>query len=91
MINPGRGDSFLFWSDKWLLNGSHLPLKERFPCLFSYLLNENLSNPAIFDMEDMAELFYQPLSVRAYQEFSELQHLIQEYPLSDHNDVWVYS
>jgi hypothetical protein len=39
----------------------------------------------------MAELFYRPLSVQAFGELNVLQSWMQDNPLSDHNDVWIYS
>jgi hypothetical protein len=42
-------------------------------------------------MEDMAELSYRPLSVQAFGELNALQSWMQDNPLSDHNDVWIYS
>jgi hypothetical protein len=90
-IKPGRGDTFLFWSDKWSLNDSVTPLKERFPRLFSYVLDQDLSTRQVYLMEDMMDLFYLPLSNQAFGEFNELQALMQANPLSDQMDVWSYS
>jgi hypothetical protein len=90
-VKLGRGDTFLFWSDKWSLNDSVTPLKERFPRLFSYVLDQDLSTRQAYLMEDMMDLFYLPLSNQAFGEFNELQALMQANPLSDQMDVWSYS
>jgi hypothetical protein len=42
-ITIGSGKSFLFWYDNWKVNGDFRPLKDRFPRLFSFVLNENMS------------------------------------------------
>jgi hypothetical protein len=42
-IQHGRGDTFLFWSDGWQCDGSSIPLRDRYPRLFSFVLDENLS------------------------------------------------
>jgi hypothetical protein len=89
-VKPGRGDSFLFWSDSWHINDSFSPLKDRFPCLFSYVLDGNLSAANVFGMSELCKLFYLPLSVRAIGEYNELQSLMQAHPLSDQNDIWVF-
>jgi hypothetical protein len=67
-IKLGRGDIFMFWSDKWLLNDSDRPLKDRFPRLFSYVLEQDLSSRQVYLQDDMTNLFYISLSTQAFQE-----------------------
>ena len=90
VVRPGRGDSFLFWSDKWLLNGSVQPLAERYPRLFSFVLDPTLSAAEVYGEEDLLSLFYLPLSEQAYQEYNELTLIMQSSPLSLDQDSWTY-
>jgi hypothetical protein len=89
-VKLGKGDSFLFWSDNWCLNDSSMPLQNRFPRLFSFVLDESLSAAAVYSTQDIGSLFYRPLSPQAYQEMEELQVLMQANPLCDLHDSWSY-
>jgi hypothetical protein len=48
VVKQGAGDIFLFWSDNWSVNGASHPLMSRFPRLFSFVLNENLSAAMVY-------------------------------------------
>jgi hypothetical protein len=63
VVKHGVGNSFLFWSDNWNINGMVRPLKLRFPRLFSFVLNENISAAKVYEQEDISTLFYRPLSI----------------------------
>jgi hypothetical protein len=89
-VKPRRGNTFLFWSDSWEINGSSRPLKDRYPRLFSFVLNENMSIAQVYDQGDFSSLFYRPLSIAAYGEFQELQEIMRSSPLSLEPDVWGY-
>jgi hypothetical protein len=89
-IIVGSGKSFLFWSDNWKVNGDFHPLKERFPRLFSYALNETMSASMVYAEEDITSLFYLPMSVQAYEELGELQSIMQNNPLSPKWDSWSF-
>jgi hypothetical protein len=65
-------------------------MKQRFPQLFSYVLNEELFAKKVFDAEDISSLFYLPLSQIAYQKLLELKQMMQENSPSDQLDVWKY-
>ena len=58
VVRPGRGNSSIFWSDKWLFNGSVQPLAARYPRLFSYVLNPFLSAAEVYEEEELSSLFY---------------------------------
>jgi hypothetical protein len=90
-IKPGKGDTFLFWLDSWKLNDSFICLKDKFPRLFSFVLNDNLSASQVYEMEDISSIFFLPLSVQAHGELNELQDLMAANPLSNQNDVWSYT
>jgi hypothetical protein len=89
-IKPGKGDTFLFWLDSWKLKDSSICLKDRFPRLFSFVLNDSLSASQVYEMEDISSIFFLPLSVQAHGELNELQVLMADNPLSEQNDVWSY-
>jgi hypothetical protein len=89
-VKHGKGDTYLFWTDDWLLNGSNRPLRSRFPCLFSYVRDENVPATSMFMHEDITTFFQLPLSVVAFSELDQLQHLLQNSPLTDHEDLWTY-
>jgi hypothetical protein len=89
-VKPGRGDSFLFWSDKWMFNGSSEPVSARFPRLFSYVLDPKISASQFYQTEDKGTLFYLPLSDQAYEEFNQLSLQMASSPLSLDRDLWSY-
>jgi hypothetical protein len=89
-VQPGRGDTFLFWSDGWLYDGSSIPLRDRYPRLFSFVFDENLSAAQVFDPDDLVSLFHLPLSRVAFEELGQLQLLMHANSLTDQNDVWKY-
>jgi hypothetical protein len=61
-VTPGTGTSFSFWTDKWNILGNNQPLSERFPRLFSFVLDKDMSAAQVFAVEDFTNLFYRPLS-----------------------------
>jgi hypothetical protein len=44
----------------------------------------------VFHTDDLASLFYRPLSNQAFQELEEITEVIHDNPLSDQNDAWHY-
>jgi hypothetical protein len=80
----------MFWQDNWDIDGSNKPLMLRFPRLFSFVLNDKMSALQVFEVEDLAELFYRPLSMQAFQELEKLQCLMQNNHLSERKDEWHY-
>jgi hypothetical protein len=46
-----------------------MPLAERFPRLYSYVLDPKLTAAEVYDCQQPSELFYLPMSEQAYQEF----------------------
>jgi hypothetical protein len=49
-ISMGTGETFLFWLDNWKVNGSSIPLKARFPRLYSFVLDDQLSAAQVYGM-----------------------------------------
>jgi hypothetical protein len=58
------GDSILFWSDEWEVNGSREPLRNRFDRLFSYAKDDKISLRDMMLLQDRFEEFHLPLSGR---------------------------
>jgi hypothetical protein len=56
-VKPGRGDTFLFWLDSWYLNDSFVILKDKFPRLFSFSLDDHVSTANVFNTQDISSLF----------------------------------
>jgi hypothetical protein len=89
-VLPGRGDTFLFWSDSWMFDGSVQPIAQRFPRLHSYVKEPNLTAKQVYDCPVFADLFHLPLSVQAYEEFQVVAEEMRVSPLSMAQDVWQY-
>ena len=86
--NPLSGSSIMFWTDTWSLDNSIVPLKERFPRLLSFVIDGLGSNQETLSV-DLISHFHLPLSAEAYQEFLNLQQLLEYVQLSDGvDDVW---
>jgi hypothetical protein len=67
------GDTILFWSDEWEINGSREPLRDRFGRLFSYAKDDKISLRDMMLLQDKFEEFHLPLSGRAYDELMILE------------------
>jgi hypothetical protein len=89
-VKMGKGNTFLFWSDNWIVNQGNVPLKSRFPRLFSYVLNENVSAAEAYSTVELEDMFYLPLSTIAYQELQELKQVMETNLVLDQQDVWSY-
>jgi hypothetical protein len=86
----GKGNTFLFWSDNWIVNEDKTPLKIRFPKSFSYVLNENVSAAEVYSTDELEDMFYLPLSTITNQELQELKQIVDDNPVSDQLYVWSY-
>jgi hypothetical protein len=81
----GNGHSVLFWKDFWV-NGELLC--DKYPRLFSYSLNEDISVANFASTQDAAGIFALPLSVEAYQEFQEVSELMNSTEIvTEQNDT----
>jgi hypothetical protein len=54
------------------------------------VLDENLSAAQFVSTEDRSTLLHLPLSMAAYEEFSQLEVLLSEFSITDRADEWVY-
>jgi hypothetical protein len=82
-ITHGKGDTMLFWSDNWEVNGSSVPMCRRYPRLFSYVIDEDVSVLRMTQNERLDSIFALPLSVEAFQEWQEITHLVSTVSLSE--------
>jgi hypothetical protein len=89
-VKMGTGDTFLFWSDKWLIDGVSPILQNKFPRLFSFVLNKEIMAAEVYARDNIAELFYTPLSQSAFTELQDLQTLMQQNPVTGSKDEWTH-
>jgi hypothetical protein len=71
--SPDNPSAVLFWSDVW----NDLLLQNKFPRLYSYAKNRNISVAQFLLNNHIEEQFHLPLSIQAFQEYQQLQDLIQ--------------
>jgi hypothetical protein len=84
----GDGTSVLFWSDVW--NG-HL-LQQKFPRLFSFAKNKNISVAQLLLNNHLEMQFHLPLLEQAFLEYQELQVIISSSQVDDEaKDSWHYA
>jgi hypothetical protein len=72
------GDTVLFWKDFW---NSDVLLCDRYPRLFSYSLNEDISVADFIGADDRFNLFALPLSTEAFEELSDALRITQDFQL----------
>jgi hypothetical protein len=65
-------------------------MKNRFPRLLCYALNENVAATEVYLAEDLTDLFYLPFSEVAYQELLDLKQIMVDNLVSVQPDVWSY-
>ena len=70
ICKPGDGRTLLFWKDFWI--GDTL-LADKFPRLFSFVEQTDISVHAMLAAQEAHTLFYTPLSLEAFQEYQEMQ------------------
>jgi hypothetical protein len=75
------GSSTLFWKDFWTEGGL---LCHKYPRLFSYVIDEDVSVLRMTQTERLDSIFVLPLSVEAFQEWQEITHLVSTVSLSEH-------
>jgi hypothetical protein len=73
------GSSTLFWKDFWTEGGL---LCHKFPRLFSFALDEDISVAHMAGLDQLNEGFALPMSVEAFQEWQEVSQLITATPMA---------
>ena len=85
----GTGASALFWHDLW----SESCLSHKFPHLYSFARNLDVTVRYAAQREYLEDLFHLPLSREAYQEFLQLEEiwdLVKQNSGMARPDVWTY-
>ena len=83
----GDGSIVTFWGDLW---SSHI-LSFKFPRLFSFALNPDISAREIIQAEDLDSIFHLPLSQQALEELFEMQTLLLQIDYNaDSPDSWSF-
>jgi hypothetical protein len=77
-----QGNSILLWQDAW----SQQPLKDTWPHLYSYCINETISLQQALISPDAANLFHLPLSEEAVVLFHLFQALLESLAPSRNNE-----
>jgi hypothetical protein len=77
--NIGNGTTVLFWQDIW----NNCILQQTFPRLFSYAKNKSISVANFLMNNNIQDQFHIPLSIQAFQEYQQLQVLIQNLQVSE--------
>jgi hypothetical protein len=72
VAKPITGDTILFWKDSW---HTDTLLCEQFHRLFSFALDEDASVTNLVHI-DLADLFALPLSVQAYEDYTNIQDFL---------------
>lgn len=86
MVLVNNGSSCFLWHDFW--EGS--VCSQAFPELYSYAKNQHISLKVVVSILAAQDMFYFPLSTKAYTQFQELQSILQNLQLQQTNDVWFY-
>jgi hypothetical protein len=77
----------MFWSDVWNDN----LLEHKFPRLYSFVKNKNISVASFLQNNQIEQKFHVPLSIQAFQEYQEMQDIIQQIQVSnEEKDIWKY-
>jgi hypothetical protein len=66
-------------------------MQEQYKCLFSYVLNEDISVKEFCSLANMDDIFHLPLSPETFQEYHEIQQVTQDLNISQSNDdSWTF-
>jgi hypothetical protein len=79
-----QGNSILLWQDTW----SDIPLKLKWPHLFSFAKNESVSLKEALASPHIPDLFHLPISEEALVQLNLFQALLQDLLPSAENDSW---
>jgi hypothetical protein len=81
-----EGNTIYFWRDSW----NHSVLQWKFPQLYSFALNKNISLKA-FHSKYILDHFWTPLSPQASPQLQELQFLLQQIQVNPSEaNKWIY-
>lgn len=81
----GDGSTITFWEDLW----TDEILASKYPIIFSFTKNRNISVKEIMGAEDLDSLFHLPLSIPAMEELIYLQYDLASFPYNAVSmDTW---
>jgi hypothetical protein len=83
-VHDGR--SCLFWLDLW----NNRLLHQDFPELFSFVRDANISVHNADNMVPLHSLFHLPLSIEAYDQYQQLEHIVLNINFQQRPDHWSY-
>ena len=83
------GDTVVFWLDKWEISGNLVILKDRFPRLHSFVIDDLATVKDFLELPNLTECFHLPLSLEAFQELDHLQSMLLPIELDPNSkDIW---
>jgi len=83
----GNGSTVTFWDDHW----THDILSSKYPRLYSFAKDQNISLQKIMQTEDISIIFNLPLSEHAMNELLLMQHDIQQVNYDENSiDTWSF-
>jgi hypothetical protein len=85
-VTISDGSSCFFWSDVW----NDRLLCQQFPKFLSFAKDKFVSVQNYMVAEDMSDHFYLPLSVEAYDQYTQLAILLESIHLHTGSDRWSY-
>ena len=80
------GSSCLLWDDCW----QGQPLKLTFPEIYSFVKKPDISLKAAVAVTAASSLFNLPLTVEAFDQFQQIEHLLQNLQMVNGADTWTY-
>jgi len=87
VVSLKDGNSCFLWHDPW----GAVIFRDVFPELFSYAKNGTISVSVAVHSPLLHDLFYLPLSTKAYNQFLVFSNEIQGLKLSHSSDIWTYT
>ena len=70
------GDTVVFWLDCWQIDNRMIALKDRFPRLHSFAIDDTITVKDFFSYQTAVEGFHLPFSSEAHLELTQLQNFL---------------
>lgn len=83
---PASGHTILFWEDIW----KEQALKFNWPHLYSFCKSPSLSMQLVLNTSDISSMFHLPLSLEAFEQFQQMQDMINTYDINPQKDQWQF-
>lgn len=85
-VNRQDGRTVRLWCDEW----NNTALFTKYPKLFSYAANKNITVLQAREIGQPQDMFHLPMSVQAFNQLQLLLITMQAQPLSEEHDRWTY-